>query len=317
MLWQAVATLTPVEALPNRVHPVGPGVMLTGTPEWFKEELRLLQKSVGERESFASPFALVCTFEADSYGDPDPSVTWPKARSKQDAAVEAVKLGALALWLARPTGVTFDAVSVGVPEPGQEATVRSCRPIQRYVPLPRYTAASLKVADLAEADAFATALRTVPRPSATWTALRFLDLALAEELWHVRLLLLWVGIEALFGPEDRRNVQDVTARRVARFLNPGNDVDGRQAYDLVWKSYDERCVVAHGARISDATPDERETIVLEAEGILRSTLRRLLEEPAALAALSSSQRDAYLEQLAKGFAPPAAFSPRKGNKRTP
>lgn len=317
MRWQAVATLAPAEALPNREHPVGPGVILTGTPEWFKEELRLLQKSVGERDSFLSPFALVCTFEAASYSDPDPAVVWPQPRSKQDAAVEAVKLGALALWLARPTGVTFDAVSVGVPEPGQEATVRSCRPVQRYVPLPRYAAASLVAADLAKADAFATALRTVPRPSATWTALRFLDLALAEELWHVRLLLLWVGIEALFGPEDRRNVQDATARRVARFLNPGNDVEGRCAYELVWKSYEERCVVAHGARIPDAKPDERETIVLEAEGILRSTLRRSLEDPGTLAALSSPQRDTHLEQLAKGFVPPSGFPKPTGKKNEP
>lgn len=304
--WQTVAPLAPLEALPNREHPVGPGVLITRTPDWFREDVAFTRGNVGKLATLESEASLVCTFEADSYGDADPSLAGSSPRSKQDAAIEAIHAAGVALWLERPSGLHFELIVTCEPVISRGASVWSAHPVQRLRPLESYASARLSPADLASADVIATAIRVLPRPSAVWTAARFLSLALTEDantFWEIRFLDLWVAIEALFGPEDRKDVQKTIAKRIARFLNPTDDHEGRIAFAMAFKSYDWRSAAIHGARLSGLTPREADILVQEAEGILRTTLSKILSDAAQVALFASGNRDAHLKALASGFHP--------------
>lgn len=305
--WQTVAPLAPIAALPNREHAIGPGVLITRTPDWFREDAKFTRGNVGKLATLESEVSLVCTFEADSYGDPDPSWTGSAPRSKQDLATEAIYAAGVALWLARPSGLYFELMVTCEPVISGGASVWTAQPVQRMQPLKSYAAETLRPADLQSADVIATSIRALPRPSAVWTAARFLSLALTEDpgvLWEIRFLHLWVAIEALFGPEDRKDVQKSIAKRIARFLNPKDDSQGRVAYSIVFKSYDWRSAAIHGARLSGLTPAEADTLMQEAEGILRTTLSKILSDAAQVALFASANRDAHLKALASGFHPP-------------
>lgn len=275
--------------------------MFTRTPDWFRDsEAGFVRKEFGRLESLDSEAALVCTFEAEAYGDTKPGAS----RSIQDEAIEALRVAILALAIAKPSALHIEAISVGSLSPSRDGTSAfSGRRLTPFFLHPAYADAKLKKTDLKTADAIATGLRSTPRGSALWTAARFLALALSEELWEIRLLNLWVGIEALFGPEDREGITKSLGKRIARFLNPTDDDEGRRAYRLVVEGYDWRCAVSHGARTTGRSKEDIQKRVLESESVLVTTLRRILLDPASIAVFTSSSRDSQLKKLAAGFIP--------------
>lgn len=301
--WQAIAPVVPLSALPNRGHAIGPGMTIAATPEWAKPYLKSARRDLGQLETLDSPIALVSTFEADSFGDPDPTWTGTNRRSKQDTAEAAIHAAAAALWLARPSPLHFEVIVIGEVAPTGGSSAQSIRPFQPFRPLPAHEKATLSMTDLAVADTLATAIRSVPRPSALWTALRFLTFALCEAEWEIRLLHHWVAIEALFGPEDRQRIHKRISARVARLLNSSDDKQGSVAYRIVFESYEWRCAASHGARFVGLTPEKADRILLEAESLLMSCLRKILEDPALAATFGSGNRDAHLDSIATGFLP--------------
>jgi hypothetical protein len=301
--WQAVAPVAPLSALPNREHALGPGVTIAATPEWSKPYLQSARRGLGQLETLDSPVALVSTFEADSFGDPDPAWTGSNRRSKQDTAEAAIHAAAAALWLARPSPLHFEVIVIGEVAPTAASSRQSVRPFQPFQPLTAHENATLSMAALAVADTLATAIRSVPHPSALWTALRFLTFALCETEWEIRLLHHWVAIEALFGPDDGKLVSRRIPTRAARFLNPSDDNEARIGYQLVRDNYRWRCAASHGGRFAGLTPKTADEVLLEAESILMTCLRRILENAAHATTFSSANRDSYLEGIAATFSP--------------
>lgn len=304
--WQAVAPILPVSAIPNHILSVGPGVELARTPEWFAGEQSAIRREVGERKSLLSAAALICTFEASGFGDPEASPTGPKARTRQEVAIGHLHAAMLSLWLARPTALHMEAAACVDLGAGGSGPVQFSSPwrLQPYLPRNAYLNARLLIEDVDDAHALATVIQTLPYPSALWTALRCLAVALTEEIWELRLLTLWVGIEALLGPEDEREIHKTVSKRAARLLNPSNDNAGREAYVLVWESYEWRCAASHGARLPVRTEEQGEAVLLHAESILRSILRRILQDACLHPIFTSDQREAYLKTAATGFHPP-------------
>ncbi|HMD85714.1 MAG TPA: hypothetical protein VKO18_13550 [Terriglobia bacterium] len=150
------------------------------------------------------------------------------------------------------------------------------------------------------ADRLATAIQGLPRPSSVWTAARFLWLALTEELWETRYVNLWVAIEALFGPENRKSIGGRLRTRAAKFLN-SDDKDALVARDIVKAGYDLRSATVHGSRLAMRMEPEMSDMMLKSEGILLTALRKILSDPNLTAKFCSSSRDGYLDTLAKGF----------------
>lgn len=298
-IWESVAPTIPTESLPNCVSPIGPGVVLDAVPEWFKEERRFAVLEVGKRESLASEFCLKARFEAEGLGE---LCEGPggKLRENHEVSWERIRMANLALWLARPSGVHVELVVTKEPEPGPGGTAIRGRSLESVRPRQQYAEARLTLQHMATAHALATAIQCVPHPSSVWTAVRFLWLALTDELWEARYMNLWIAIEALFGPQDGFEVSMKLRKRVARFLN-SDDKGAVTARDMVEGCYDLRSEALHGGRFQSRTPELVEDLTLTSEGIMLTSLRKILNDANLVSTFCSPSRDSYLDALTKGF----------------
>ncbi len=298
-IWESVAPIVPMSALPNRVSPLGTGVVLDAVPDWFKEERQFAAIEFGKRESLMSDFCLKAKFEAEGLGE---LCEGPggKLRKNDEVSRERIRMSNLALWLARPSGLHVELVVTKEPEPGPGGTAIRGNTLESIRPRQQYAGAGLTLRDVAAADRLATAIQSVPHPSSVWTAVRFLWLALTEELWETRYVNLWIAIEALFGPEDRFNIGEKLRKRVAKFLND-DDAEAVTARDMVYHGYDLRSATLHGGRLESRTAEEVDHLMLVSEGIALTALRKVLGDPALIRTFCSPSRNAYLDALTKEF----------------
>lgn len=300
-LWESIAPIVPFCALPNRVNPIGPGVMLDAVPPWFKREREYAERDFGKREVFSAQACLKATFQADGLGTlvPGPG---GKERPNQEVSWELIRIANLALWLARPSSLHVELVITAEPEPSSGGSAIMASSLESIRPDENYAGASLKHRDLIMADRLATAIQNLPHPSSLWTTTRFLWLALTQEVWETRYINLWVAIEALFGPEDRQSITKKLSKRVAKFLN--NDIrEARVAYQLVKQGYDWRSAAVHGSRLGRLSSAKASELILEAEGIVLTSLRKILTDLALTGKFCSHSRDGFLDALTQGFQP--------------
>jgi len=286
-------------ALPNRVSPVGPGVVLDAVPRWFQEERKFAMVEFGKREAFFAEACLKATFEGEALGEMSEGPGGKQGKN-HEVSWERIRVGNLALWLARQSALHVELVITKEPEPGPGASAMSGRFLETIRPRNRYSGVSLTSEDVVSADRLATAIQKVPRPSPVWTATRFLWLALTEELWETRYVNLWVAIEALFGPEDRHEIGMKLRKRVAKFLNE-DDKDAVIGRDMVDDGYEWRSAAVHGSRFAGLTTAKGEDLMLISEGIVLTSLRKILSDPDLLSAFCSPSRDAFLDRLTRGF----------------
>jgi hypothetical protein len=184
------------------------------------------------------------------------------------------------------------------------SSVVGIKPVQPYLPHVAYEGHSLSVGDLERADILAEGIGAVETPSALRVALRFLDLALVEDLWEIRILNIWIGLEALFGPMDQYPVSRTIAKRVACFLNPDRGSAADTTFQIVAERYGERNEIVHGMRVKQYPEEEIKRIVLETESILRTCLLKIIPDTEFQRSFSADEREAYLETLTKGYHPP-------------
>jgi hypothetical protein len=263
-----------------------------------------IEKCHGSERGFQKArLAFVAKYEADSMGDPDPDWKGLSPRSKQDRALDAIRFANIAAWLARSSALGFEFfLHLNVEKIGG-VTIWHSGTFFALRTHPDYDRAILDTADLLKARELAAALATVPRPGVLATAARMLWFALTEEQWDARFLLLWVALEAIFGPEDyySKRVSTEIPRRIARLF--GRDrKDEVEAYQIVEDSYDWRSRVAHGQRVTGMTEAKSKDLVRYAEGMARTAFRRILKTPELIATFSDSdRREAHLDALAKDF----------------
>jgi hypothetical protein len=263
-------------------------VTLEAVPDWFKREREHAKEYFGTRELSSSEACLKSTIHSEGLG------------TNCEASWELIRIANLALWLARPSSLHVRLVIAAEPEPSPGGSVIRAGSIESIRPNEKYAGASLKWEHLVMADKLASAIQGLPHPGSVWTAVRFLWLALTEELWEIRYINLWVAIEALFGPEDRRHVTEKVSKRVARFLN-SDDQDARIGYQLVKEGYGWRSAAVHGSRLASLNSTKASEIMLIAEGIVLTSLRKILLDPAVIEKFCPASRDSFLTALARGF----------------
>ncbi len=154
----------------------------------------------------------------------------------------------LALWLARPSSVAVEVV-LSVERYDEEVVLYSAAdnpPEYRIVSDGRDARVQLTQDQLALARLLHNALAGDVGRSVD-VAVRVLWRALTEPTWDLRYLLLWIGLEALFGFE--RNVQGVgrrLARRISGFLFPEDLQAAASLCRVVETAYALRSSIAHG-----------------------------------------------------------------------
>lgn len=294
--WESIAPIIPFSALPNRESPIGPGVALGAIPEWFRRELEFAAKNLGSRETLSAEACLRVSFEADALGEmcQGPNGT---PRKNHEAAYDRIRIANLALWLACPSALHVDFVVTAEPQPSPSGSAIFTDNLESIKPLRCYHEAKLKSKHLVMADSLATAIQGLKRPSPVLTAVRFLWLALTEGEWEVRYVSLWVAIEALFGPANGKKISAKLRRRIAMFLNTDRS-EAQEAREKVRIAYQWRCDAVHEGRLAGRVAGEAQEQLLITEGIVMTSLRKILQDSTLIAKFSAASRDDYLSKLA-------------------
>ena len=278
----------------------GEGVCLDVLPKWalgkdFVEPLSYWQK---ERLHECS-LGLIQYYERSAIEASDPDGQGARGLSVQDRAEERVHFFVLASWLAQSAPVTVEFI-IHASDPGNPNhwTIDSLHQVARTEPGPFDGSAELDQGSMQRSRELFAAIDRLPRSGPVWTALHTLQPALRQrDRGDLRVLLFWIAVEALFGPEDAREMRHRLAERMALFL-VGRGEEARGLYRDVKKGYDLRSKIVHGMRLGKRDIETGERRLDEIQGWLRRSLCRILLSGELLETFSGSKRERFLDEMA-------------------
>lgn len=268
-------------------------LVLAALPDWIAKDSTVADMGQFGRQMLAeASHGFVVDYVAEGLGDPDPASTGSKAKSIQEAKSELAVLANLALWLSQPSPVCFTHV-LHAPEFRGKPIVQQ---VKLHTPLichQRDSDNTLSSEDFDLARTLHSRLVCVPTANAIWTAVRATWSALPMNVREVRYSLLWVALEALFGPEDGREITFRLSQRVAFFL-ADNPSDARELFATAKRGYAFRSKVVHG-RWKENT--ESDALIGDAEMLVRRSLIRVLQDVALTRTFLGRNRERYLDDL--------------------
>lgn len=269
------------------------GLLLTAKPPWVDREPMLQSLSNHDQEEVRlATHAFVVTYEAAALGDPDPAWTGDKPRSIQDTKYDHCVLGNLALWLSRPSPVHF-AVVIHAPRFGDEPVAQQIIWGSPLLCHPKDEDVQITAEDIPLAISLHSSLLALGQDGAVWTAAMATWAGLQMNFEVIRFILFWIALEALFGPEDAREITYRLSQRVGFFLS-GARAEARALFSLAKRGYAFRSKIVHGRWKEDA---DSVTRMAEAEDLVRRSLVRILEDSTLTAQFSGTAREAFLDDL--------------------
>ncbi len=287
---------------------LGEGVILSTSPAWFKEFSRCGQLCIDEKgEIDSANYTIRIEYEATSRNEADPKWKGKKERGelakkgKGQMADARLMYANLALWLAKPSCIGFCFLFDFKFKNDKWNIMGRGRRIARLVPNLHYTNNSLTEAELETAAMLFSRLHvllnysdgTLKRCAST------LFWALIHKEWDKRYLLLWMALESLFAPKDRKSITYKLTKNLACFLGD-NKSDISKFSEQAVKYYKWRCLIVHGKSLSELIRVERREqleIQYETEDWLRKSLMRILSCEKRISIFDSNQRDTYLKSL--------------------
>lgn len=280
----------------------GQATRLDCLPTWMRTDDVAGKLSYWQRKRLAAiEFALVEKYEANALGERDPG--WQEGagpESVQDAAQARMSLVALSCWLTRPSPFSYEIVVHAHKSSTGLWLINQLNQVPRAEAGPGYDDTQLSQTELERSRELFDRIVSLPRPGAIWTSLYTLWRALqVRGQGEFRILTLWIAIEALFGPEDAREIRHRLAERIALFLAPIGD-DARSLYRAVKKGYDIRSKIAHGMRTKDELFEAGDDHMHNAQEWLRKSLTKILLNDRLAATFNSKEREDYLDELALG-----------------
>jgi hypothetical protein len=298
----AIAPVFPATVASTLAVPVylGNGVRLDHVPEIYRKYAARMTEEVGTRHTDSSSnLALVSEYDAESMYEPDPTPPG-RPRSKKAAAAEGIQIASLALWLARPTELSYNLIAHLAedwrPEPFVFPTLVLVKSLQGEL---------FTQADIAEVKRLNESLSQMPRGLTAFVASRYLWFATHEEAGDVSFGILSIAIEALVGPEKGVSIGVRISRRGAALLGGTRD---EQCLTFVrlsewWKA---RCELMHGDTLESHGDQSKARLISVAEEFVRQVIRKLvLDQTVAGKFTSFVTREAYLEQIASAFVEPS------------
>ena len=267
---------------------------MAALPDWVSQDRFVENLDSRNRRALAeATHAFVAEYEAGSLGEPDPAWKGSQPKSIQETKYELAVLGNLALWLIRPSPVCFNIV-LHASQVGDLAVIRRLE--QHHSTLlchPQDIGNTLSSEDIDFARMLHSSLALLPRGNAMWTAVRATWSALQMNEEEVRYLLFWIALEALFGPEDAREMTFRLSQRVSLFLAE-NPSEARDLFARAKTGYAFRSKVAHGRWKEN--PDGL-ALMAEVETFVRRSLVGLLQDPELTKTFLGKDREAYLDDL--------------------
>lgn len=299
MRWYSIVPLSYVPSIDGAPIQFGGRLEFANVPQWLLEDQLAQRISAVELESVsAAKHAFVAEYEAASLGDIDPTWEGSPRRSIQEAKYELAVLANFALWLAKPSPACF---SVAFHAPQYEG-VWSVQQTRNYSPLlctRRNVGVRISRDDVERAAKLHVELVNIARGNSVWTAIRSAWQGLTIAAFDIRYLLFWIALEALFGPDDAREMTFRLSQRIGFFLASERSA-AKSIFASAKKCYGTRSQVAHGRWKSDSKADQQ---METTEDLLRQSLSRLLEDPSLIAEFAGADRERYLDEIVFGDNP--------------
>ena len=267
------------------------GFALSALPGWMGDQQILERLSAGDRAALEqATHSLVVAYEAEALGTPDPD---NENRSIQETKYQHGVLANLALWLSRPSPVRF-IIAIHAPQlledhpPVVQQTLRVspllCHPADKDQ--------RITEADLGLAARLHDALLALREGTSMWTATRALWAGLTINMEPVRYALFWIALEALFGPDDPREITYRLSQRVGFFLGK-TPREAQQLFTTTKKAYGFRSKIVHGRwQVTDL-----QRRMGEAESLARQSLVQILEDTDLTETFSGQERERFLDDL--------------------
>ena len=272
----------------------GGGFILGALPEWVRTESMLENLNRHQRRDVENAdVAFRARYEAAALGDPDPEWTGDQPRAIQESKYDAGVLANLALWLARPSPVGFTAV-IHAPEREPSPVAQRISTHSQLLCHPRDVNAQVTAEDVELASRLHTNLLSIRRGTALWTVVRSMWAGLQLNEEAIRCVLFWVALEAMFGPEDGREITYRISQRVGLFL--GEDPErARELFQTAKRGYRYRSKIVHGKWNQDPQGIDR---MAEAEEMARLSLSKILQDDALMKVFLGADREEFLDGLA-------------------
>jgi hypothetical protein len=273
---------------------LGGGLRLSATPPWVRSQRLLERASAQDREAVRhASHAFIVSYEAAALGAPDPSCTGIGPKSIQESKYELCVLGNLALWLAKPSPVCFTVV-IHAPQVEAEPVAQQ---IQTHASMllchPRDIRARITASDLGVAQRLHGGLVAVEPASAVFTAIRATWAGLQMNIEPIRYALFWIALEALFGPEDAREITYRLSQRLALFL-AGDRREAKDLFSMAKSGYAFRSKIVHGRWADEPESSAR---IAEAEALVRRSLTRVVESDDLRSTFTGRRREGFLDDL--------------------
>ena len=282
-----------VELDPATSYEFSGGLLLTAMPAWIPGQKMLDRLSVIDREAVRqATHAFVLSYTADGLGSPDPDWKGTDHKSIQETKYEIGVMANLALWLTRPSPVCF-AVVLHACQFGSQPVIQQTQRFSELLCHPSDLEARITGTDLPFAAKLHKGLLEVTRDTALWTAVRSAWAGLQMNIESIRCLLFWVALEAVFGPEDGREITYRLSQRVGFFLGASR-VEARQLFDTAKAGYGFRSKIVHGQWKEDLNATKR---MAKAEILFRLALVRILQDQALVTTFSTKKRENFLDSL--------------------
>jgi hypothetical protein len=295
-------TVMPLLSVPQPGAPValGAGLTLASVPPWLTDPGQALIDRLAhdDRQRLAQSVAAVaCEYDAEAWGQPDPAFQGIGARSIQESKREQCAFAGVSLWLTKPSPATH-FLSVDAVRFDQERPTVQHLTTHNRLACHQVDADTVVVeADFAEMARIHALLLGLDRGGVVFTAAMSILLALQTTRTELRLAALWLGIEALFGADDAREITYRMSHRLAFFLGQSKE-ESRALFKETKDGYAIRSKVVHGRWNGRVAREKVSKYVSTAEGLARRGLVAVLSKPGALAEFSTRRREDYLDGFA-------------------
>jgi hypothetical protein len=297
--WQSWAPIFNWECLPE-VPKEGidfaNGVRLEVLPEWVRSEEVIRHLHASHRTAIHRVvYGFRLDYKAASLGDPDPDYKGEEPRSKQGRAAELFNLANLALWIVTPNPISLPA-HFHFDRPDDPKSMRSSDSGIGFLHHERDNNNKLSIDDVALATKLHFVLFNLDRNKTIWIASRLVWKSLWERLWEIRVLIQWVAIEAIFGPQDGREIAYRLAQRIGFFLGR-NRKEAQKINDKAKKNYGWRSRIAHGSQLKKLTKQKSIDISHESQEYIRKALLKILQNSDLIDLVNGKNRENYFDKL--------------------
>jgi hypothetical protein len=275
-----------------------PDVDLCEMPNWMKEKpistyLRT-HYNIKSNEDIIQ-YILYRNYSASSIIEPDIELGEGADVSKLETSYELIKNVNLALWISKTTAFSVHVI-LNIEQNGSHREVRYSFTDRSLYPLHSSNNESITQTDLDNANIIHSNILGLDNENLARISLYNLWIAITESQWIVRYILLWVILESLFGPKDKKEIAYRISHRIASFF--GSNMEERKSiFNIANKGYSLRSTIVHGSKIKKIYINEDTDLRYEVESLVQKSLKKILLDNNLIKIFSSGEREKYLDNL--------------------